>query len=222
MRQNMKEGEPMKNTVTCFAVLVLLSFVEPALAKKVDRVHHVLKTSTSHKVANKGESRTNSSVRHATQLSEDQQRILKHAYLVAKQDGLKNPAILSGIIMQESKAGEAEKFRTSRHKKSADQSVGVAQLLDSTAKGVLKEYPELRAEFKVADRDIHRRLATDDNFNIAIASKYLKSLYHIRNDDTWVVGAYNRGPGNVGKAPWKLGYVKLVFGHIRRYESFFA
>lgn len=217
----------MKNTVTYIAVLALMFSVEPSRAKSAEKVHNVFKVSTVHKSANKkGESRDNSSVRNAKQLSEDQQSILKRAYKVAKKDGLNNPAILPGIIMQESRAGDANKFRTSRHKSRKDQSVGVSQLLASTAKSVINEYPELKQEFKVSDKitevDIHRRLATDDNFSIAIASKYLKTLYHIKNDDTWVAAAYNRGPAKVPKTPWKLEYVRLVFAHIQKYKSYFA
>jgi hypothetical protein len=204
----------MRNTVTCIALLgVMIAFSEPAHAKRVHDQHKIVKHT--------GESRKHTA-HSAKQLSDQQTDVLKMAYLVAKKDGLRNPAILTGIIMQESKAGTADKFRTARHKRQVDQSVGLAQIKASTAKGVLAENPDLRTTFKVADANIKQKLATDDKFNVAIASRYLKSLYHIKNDDMWVIAAYNRGPGNVGKAPWKLPYVRLVYNHIKTLQMIFV
>lgn len=201
----------MRNTVTCIALLgLMITFSEPASAK---RVHH------QHVVKHTGESRKHTA-HSAKQLSDQQTDVLKMAYSVAKKDGLRNPAILTGIIMQESKAGTADRFRTASHKRRVDQSVGLAQIKADTAKGVLAENPDLKTTFNVSNgSNIKQKLATDDKFNVAIASRYLRSLYKIRNDDTWVIAAYNRGPGNVGKTPWKIPYVRLVYNHMKTLQT---
>ena len=114
--------------------------------------------------------------------------------------------------MQESKAGIQANFRTSKHKKACDQTVGLAQIKTGTAKGILKQYPELKQKMKSGN--LTHELAYNDDFNISVASKYLKSLYEIRHDDDFAIASFNQGPGGVSRKPWKLPYVRQVKKHI--------
>jgi hypothetical protein len=187
----------MKYTLTLMAALTLgfLSPTEAANNRYISKQH----------IAHHKPDKTHS-------LSDNQKRVLHTAYNIGKADGLKNPAILSGIILQESKAGSQPNFRTSRHKKAIDQTTGLGQIKVGTAKGILKQYPELKQKMK--SNNLAHELAFNDEFNMSVASKYLKSLYEIRHDDDFVIAAFNQGPGGVSKRPWKLPYVKSVKNHI--------
>lgn len=153
---------------------------------------------------------------HITALSNDQRKILTSAYTVAKNDGLKNPKILPGILMQESAAGSAKNFRTSKHKPAFDQTVGLGQIKLSTAKSILKENPDLKSKMKSGD--LKRELAHNDSFNISIASRYLKDLSKSVHTDSHLIAAYNLGLGGAQhlKNPDKLQYVRNVKNHMSR------
>lgn len=197
----------MKYTLTLSALISLMLLSDVSAAEDA---HNKIDT-------NQTISKTGESGKHDSQpLSKNQQSVLKMTHEIAISDGLKNPAVLKGIIMQESKAGTAKKFRTAAHKKSSDQTVGLGQIKVGTAKTVLKRYPELRQQFGVSDSSIQNMLAHNDRFNVAVASKYIKMLYEIRRDDDYVIAAYNKGPGGAMhiKKPYKLPYVKAVKGHI--------
>lgn len=136
----------------------------------------------------------------------NQKAILRTAYSTAKQEGLKNPVILPGIILHESGAGTAAKFRTSKHKAAHDQTVGLGQIKTGTAKAVLSKHPEIKQYMR--SRDIQHELAYNDLFNIYVAALYLKDLQEDAHSDNQLIAAYNLG--HVPKKPEKMGYVKLV------------
>lgn len=151
-----------------------------------------------------------------------QTNIIKSAVRLAKEDGFKKPKVLGAIVMQESKAGTAHLYRTANHKKSFDKTVGLGQIKAPTARHVLNAYPELIEQFNISKAQLNsnsfllKKLGFDDNFNLAIASKYLIMLYKIKPDINWVIAAYNMGPGNAMhvKHPEKNEYVKLVNSHL--------
>lgn len=146
-----------------------------------------------------------------------QKHILTTAYNLAKEDGLKNPYILSGILLVESNAGKGKKFRTSKHKPLYDKSVGIAQILPSTAKMILKRYPNLRN--KMNNKGLNSNLANNDSFNISLASKYLVELSKKNHSDAQLIAAYNLGHSI--KKPEKMFYVKKVQSQIRNIQNEF-
>jgi hypothetical protein len=212
----------MKNTIA-FMTLFILTFgisTTNVIAKsQSNRIHHHYVKGHAFK---KGESasKKSSHAKNDTSLSEHQRHILKLAVIRAKKDGLKKPEVLAGIILQESKAGEAAKFRTAKHKSKKDQSLGLGQVKVSTAKAVLKQYPELKAEFPNAKQDLGYALANNDQFNTAVASKYVKMMCDIKCQDAFVLAAYNGGPGYATKIKnlEKLAYVRNVRNHIKQYH----
>lgn len=152
-------------------------------------------------------------------LSVNQKNIITLAYNTAKEDGLRQPEVLAGIIFQESKAGEAAKFRTSKHKKACDQTVGLGQIKTQTAKSVIRRFPELKKKFGIPDSQVGTALAHNDKFNVAVASKYLVYLSTMYKGDA-LIASYNMGEGGVKKLrnPSKLPYVKSVNKHIARLD----
>lgn len=207
----------MKYTLT-LVVAMTLSFISmSASAKKVHHTYHAHKGNhntfdNGKKVhlADSGKSSKNEP------LSKHQRDILSLAYATGKKDGLKKPEILAGIIYQESKAGTAAKFRTAAHKGANDQTVGLGQIKVKTAKGVLKRFPKLKERFGISDKNIAKNLANNDEFNIAVASKYLVMICENKCSSDFLTAAYNKGEGGASKlrAPGKLPYVKLVNKHI--------
>jgi len=135
-----------------------------------------------------------------------QKAILRTAFTTAKQEGLKNPIILPGIILHESGAGTAKKFRTSKHKAAHDQTVGLGQIKTGTAKAIISRHPELKQHMH--SKDVQHELAYNDKFNIYVAALYLKDLQEDAHSDNQLIAAYNLG--HVPKKPEKMGYVKLV------------
>lgn len=154
-------------------------------------------------------------VEEHVELTLKQKQLLTTAYHQAKEDGLINPFVLPGILMVESKAGAGKKFRTARHKPHYDQSVGIAQIIASTARGVLKKHPEVKA--KMGNKGLDYELANNDHFNIAIASSYLQDLSEITHSEAQLIAAYNTG--RVVKRPERMGYVKKVQSNIVRVKK---
>ena len=148
-------------------------------------------------------------------LTLDQKQILTSAITMAKKDGHKNPYILPGIIMVESKAGTAKKFRTARHKPSYDQSVGLVQIIASTAKGVVNRHPELKKQ--LSNKGLAYDLANNDKFNMSVASSYLSDLSEFAHTEDQLIAAYNTG--HLVKRPEKMKYVKLVQTHVARIKK---
>lgn len=140
-------------------------------------------------------------------LSTKQNTNLNNAYQIAKEDGHKNPELLQGIILQETKAGGMKSYAVAGQDqglKMGERYYGLGQIKLSAAKHVLSKYPELRDEFNFqtkTDDEIIAKLIENDKFNLAIASKYLKILKddHGFKDDASLAGAYNQGPSGSKK-----------------------
>lgn len=135
-------------------------------------------------------------------LSSKQNILLNAAYKIAKDDGHKNPELLQGIILQETKAGGMKSYAVAGQEfglKTGERYYGVGQIKVIAAKTVLAKYPEMREEFGFqtkTDDEIIAKLIENDKFNLAIASKYLiilKNDFGYR-DDSSLAGAYNQGP----------------------------
>lgn len=210
----------MKNTIT--SMLLLMSFLLSSSA--MAKVHHVFHSSgkvvmKSGKHVHKGESGSHLA-NDVQPLSDYQRSVLRTAYTIAQSDGIKKPEILSGIILQESNAGIAKNFRSSKHKRACDQTVGLGQIKVGTARAILREYPDLKQHYNVNDRNLYVALATNDKFNVAVASKYIKSLSETYKSDEALIAAYNLGEGGARhvKRPGSLSYVKSVKKHILNHQ----
>lgn len=207
----------MKNTLTFIVLAFSLLVSGNVNAKKVHHVYakvdtkKIVKAKTKMHLGGSGVKATNKVV----PLSVNQQSVLKMAKEIGEKDRLRNPEVLSAIILHESGAGTAKKFRTATHKKSYDQTVGLGQIKATTGALVLKKFPELRKEHKLTG-NMMTDLGYNDKFNIAIASKYLVMLCEKRNcSDDWLIAAYNKGGNNVPKKPWMLHYVQLVMSKMK-------
>jgi hypothetical protein len=216
------------NTLTLVATLGM-ALLSPSVSAKVHHVydrhqkghHHNNFSNDTDNVSEKvvrvrhGRGESGKSSHKNEPLSVNQKNIITLAYNTAKEDGLRQPEVLAGIIFQESKAGEAAKFRTSKHKKACDQTVGLGQIKTGTARAVLKRFPELKKKFGIPDSQITNALAHNDKFNVAVASKYLVYLSTMYRGDA-LIASYNMGEGGVKKLrnPSKLHYVRMVNKHI--------
>jgi soluble lytic murein transglycosylase-like protein len=132
-------------------------------------------------------------------LSNSQRQLLNAAYAIAKADGHKNPELVQGIILQESKAGAMSSYKVAGNP--GDQYYGLMQIKKEAALDVLKVYPELYKKYSFQTRtndELVANLILTPKFNIEVGSKYLKILqtrYGFSGRE--LVNAYNRGPGGV-------------------------
>ena len=147
-----------------------------------------------------------------------QQGLLEVAYDTADRDGVVPPQLLQGILMQESRAGDAPNYKVAGLP--GDHYYGVAQIKLSAAKDVLKRFPGLYEQFGFqthADEEIVAKLIENDQFNIAVASKYLVILHSYGYHTPKALSvAYNKGPGGAaGVALATDPYASGVSGHMR-------
>jgi hypothetical protein len=132
-------------------------------------------------------------------LSTSQHMILNTAYRIAKADGHKDPELVQGVLLQESKAGGMSSYKVAGNK--GDEYFGLGQLKLPAAKEVMAAYPKLWELYKFqtkTDDELKANLILNPTFNIEITSKYLKILqqrYGFTGRD--LLNAYNRGPGGV-------------------------
>lgn len=129
-------------------------------------------------------------------LTKRQADLLAFAYETAKRDGLKDPALLQGLILTESNAGEHPRYRVAGD--ANDRYFGVAQIKLAAADDVLRAFPQLWEGFQTRTKEeVMARLVLDDYFNISVASKYLLLLSRAnpRAGVDFVLAAYNRGLG---------------------------
>lgn len=150
--------------------------------------------------------------RESVELSSLQKHNLSIAFNIAKSDGHKNPYLLPGLIMVESTAGAGQKFRSARHKPRRDQSVGIAQIIASTARSVVAHHPELKKH--IGNRGLAYDLANNDVFNIHIASAYLSDLSKNTHSEAALIAAYNTG--HIVRRPEKMAYVRKVQKNINK------
>lgn len=160
-------------------------------------------------------------------ITDKQQQLLLKAYIIAKEDGHKDPELLPAVIFQETRAGAGNFLRETVLHLSAkyrEKCFGVGQIKLQATKAVLKKYPELRDEYliKNTDEEIVTALMLNDEFNIKVASKYLRMMEPFgSNTSSWKAAAYNRGPGGAkGHDLNSLGYVKSVTSFMNRFKKF--
>ncbi len=128
-----------------------------------------------------------------------QAQILNTAFEIAKADGHKDPALVQGVLLQESRAGGADNYRVAGPSK--EPYYGVGQVKVSTAREVMREFPKLWAKYDFqtkTDDELKAHLILNTVFNIEITSKYLRLLqtrYGFQGRE--LLNAYNRGPGGV-------------------------
>lgn len=121
---------------------------------------------------------------------------LNLAYKIAKEDGHKNPEILQGVLLQETKAGGMQKYKVAGQEFGGSaRYFGIAQVKLNAAIDVLKKYPELWRFMQTREpEEIIANLILNNEFNIRIASKYL--LMVGENTSTkHAITAYNKGVG---------------------------
>jgi hypothetical protein len=135
-------------------------------------------------------------------LSHHQAELLSQAYEIAQKDGHKQPQILQGIILQESKAGEMASYKVAGQElglKTNERYYGLAQIKLAAAQDVLKIFPNMKSQFGFhtnTDEEVIAKLIENDTFNMSVASKYLLIL-KTRGYDTikQLAVAYNQGAG---------------------------
>lgn len=132
-------------------------------------------------------------------LSNSQHQILNTAYSIAKADGHKNPELVQGIILQESKAGAMSSYKVAGNR--GDEYYGLGQLKLGAARDVMAAFPVLWSKYKFqtrTDDELKANLILNQVFNIEVTSKYLKLLQaRYGFSGRQLVNAYNRGPGGV-------------------------
>lgn len=139
-------------------------------------------------------------------------QILNTAYLQAKADGHKNPELVQGVLLQESKAGALPSFKVAGNK--GDEYFGLGQLKLGAARDVMKAFPALWNKYSFhtkTDDELKANLILNHGFNIEITSKYLRLLqtrYGFSGRE--LVNAYNRGPGGVKRVGHDYRYAVSV------------
>ena len=101
-------------------------------------------------------------------LSIEQQQLLGFAYDVAKADGMLNPSFLQGILLQESNACYGKNWRVAGlENRVGNRYFGCGQIKLVAARGVLKEFPEMRQYLNTdTDEEIQARLILDDKLTL--------------------------------------------------------
>jgi hypothetical protein len=129
-------------------------------------------------------------------LTQKQYGLLNFAYQVAKEDGVKNPQYLQGVLFQESKLGQYNGYQVAGlTNKPGDRYFGIGQIKLAAAKAVVLQYPDLWKYLNThTDEELEAKLILDDQFNIRVASKYLLMM-GINKDPTFAITAYNQGLG---------------------------
>jgi hypothetical protein len=150
-------------------------------------------------------------------LDPTQQRLLEIAYKTAKSDGLPYPQLLQGILLQETRAGRMPIYKVAGP--AGHHYYGVCQIKMDAARDVLIRYPELWAAYGFhthTDEEVIAKLIENDQFNIAVASKYLTILRSSGYSSPRALAvAYNRGPGgavgvNVATDPYSRGVSRHI------------
>lgn len=152
-------------------------------------------------------------------LSERQAQLITAAHRQAEEDKHKNPELLAGILMVETKAGHDQ-----RYLKPDNNCYGIFQIKIGTALHVLAVYPELIAKYGVNVQNkaqLKSQLIKDDAFNTAVASKYIRILMKYGYDSVRELAlAYNQGmAGGKNKNPKTFPYSNDVAKHVAKLFS---
>lgn len=141
-------------------------------------------------------------------LSDKQAELLLYAYTVAQNDGHREPAILQGLIWQESQAGGFPGHEVAGDEyglRVGKRYYGVGQIKVAAAQDVFKRFPDefpdfyqpkvrakqangkmktiVAAKYLKTEEEIIAHLILDDEFNIRVASKYLWLMGHNETKD---------------------------------------
>lgn len=145
-----------------------------------------------------------------------QYQVLNQALLQAKADGHQDPAIIQGIILQETKAGAMASYRVAGNK--GDEYFGLGQIKLAAAKDVMGEWPDLWEKYRFqtkTDDELKANLILNEKFNIEVLSKYLKLLQdNYGFTGVKLINAYNRGPRGVLTVDASFHYGKGVLAHV--------
>lgn len=148
-------------------------------------------------------------------LTHEQLELLSLAYKIGHDDGGEAHAkLLQAVLMQETIAGQLGRLG---HLSApmGKRSYGVMQVKVPAARDVLTWHPEY-GHFRT-DEQLIARLITDDEFNLRIASAYLKYLRKRTDSDHQALVAYNVGPNAAKRVPDPAQY-RYVLG-IEQYLS---
>lgn len=148
-------------------------------------------------------------------LTREQLDLLSLAYKIGYDDGgVAHARLLQAVLMQESIAGQLGRLG---HLSAplGKRSYGVMQVKVVAARDVLSWHPDL-GDFPNDDQLI-ARLITDDEFNLRVASAYLKYLRKRTGSDHEALVAYNVGP-SAAKHVVDPAQYRYVLG-IERYLS---
>lgn len=164
------------------------------------------------------------SIKLPEKISSKQATILAAAYSIAKHDGHRQPQILQGIVLQETRAGEMSSYKVAGQEfglKTNERYYGLAQLKLAAAKDVLKKYPNLWKEFDFQtqmDEEIIAKLIENNNFNLSVASKYLLILKASGYDTVQQMAlAYNQGATGAKKFDASVHHYSTgVMAHIQK------
>jgi hypothetical protein len=145
--------------------------------------------------------------------SSEQLALLGMAYNIGDEDGGKTHAkLVQAVLLQETIAGQLGRLG---HLSAplGKRSYGVMQVKVAAARDVLRHRPQL-GYFRT-DEQLITRLITDDEFNIRIASAYLKYLRRYMGSDHQALVAYNIGL-NAARRVMDAGDFKYV-QNVERY-----
>lgn len=154
--------------------------------------------------------------------SEKQLQLLNFAHTVSREDGNSSPEILQAVILQESLAGGLKTYRVA-NAGGKQPYFGVAQIKLVAAKDVISAYPALLEKYKFqtkTDEEIMAHLILNDEFNIEVASKYLKILKDDYGfaDNVVLAAAYNAGPAGA-KAGGGKSYAQSVMKYVQELKN---
>ena len=143
-------------------------------------------------------------------LTGEQLDLLSLAYKIGYEDGGESHAkFLQAVLMQETIAGQLGRLG---HLSAplGKRSYGVMQVKVPAARDVLRHKPQLD-HFRT-DEQLIARLIADDEFNLRIASAYLKYLRKLSASDHQALVAYNVGPNAAKNVvdPAQFKYVQRI------------
>lgn len=167
------------------------------------------------------------SIKLPKDLSPHQAQLLTMAYEIAKEDGHKQPQLLQGILLQETKAGKMASYKVAGQEfglKTNERYYGLFQIKLAAAKDAMKAYPEIRKEFNFqtnTDEEIIAKLIENERFNTSIASKYLLVLKKAGYDTiAQLSAAFNQGAGGARDVdPSTFHYSQGVMRHIQKLKG---
>jgi len=148
-------------------------------------------------------------------LTPEQMQLLAMAYDIGYRDGGKTHArLVQAVLLQETIAGQLGRLG---HLTAplGKRSYGVMQVKVVAARDVLRKHPEF-GSFN-SDEQLITRLITDDEFNIRVASSYLKFLRRLTRSNHQALVAYN-----IGMHAARRVLDAAEFKYVRKVERYLA